>query len=99
MRISDWSSDVCSSDLRKPAAGWPIEFELDDSTAMIQGMKLSAFERVNIIARVSRLGNASPQTGDLEGRLENISLGSAGIHVVLDKIVGEIGRAAGRERV
>src|SRR3546814_2623482 len=23
MRISDWSSDVCSSDLRRPDPGWP----------------------------------------------------------------------------
>src|SRR3546814_15459923 len=24
MRISDWSSDVCSSDLRRDHAGWPV---------------------------------------------------------------------------
>src|SRR3546814_14989799 len=25
MRISDWSSDVCSSDLRHPEGGWYVE--------------------------------------------------------------------------
>src|SRR3546814_18709273 len=30
MRISDWSSDVCSSDLLRPQTGWlPLAFALD----------------------------------------------------------------------
>lgn len=73
--------------VRTRAGGWPVGFTLDDSSAMVQGMALSRFERVNLVARVSRLGNASAQPGDIEGVLENVAVGSSEVRLVLDRVV------------
>lgn len=73
--------------VRTRAAGWPVTFTLDDSSAMVAGMALSNFASVNIVARVSRLGNASAQPGDIEGTLENVMVGSDGVQLVLDHVV------------
>ena len=43
----------------------PITITLDDSTAMMPAMKLSAFPQVTIGARVSKSGNAISANGDL----------------------------------
>lgn len=45
----------------------PINVELSDEQAMMPALKLSAFERVVVGARVSKSGQATPQPGDLEG--------------------------------
>ena len=34
--------------------------------AMLSGMKISAFERVSVMARLSRSGNPAAQPGDIE---------------------------------
>lgn len=74
--------------VRTRAAGWPVAFTLDDSSAMAQGMALSRFTHVNIVARISRLGNASAQPGDIEGTLDNVAVGDGEVRVVLDRVVG-----------
>jgi cytochrome c-type biogenesis protein CcmH len=51
--------------LRTTAGPWPLQFELDDSNAMMPNRKLSNFSRVILEARLSRSGNATPQPGDL----------------------------------
>ncbi|MBV8805979.1 MAG: hypothetical protein JO042_13055 [Sinobacteraceae bacterium] len=51
--------------MRTSAAGWPVNFRLDDSMAMIPSRRLSQFQRVIIEARVSRSGQAQPVAGDL----------------------------------
>lgn len=53
--------------LRRTVADLPFDFRLDDSMAMSPQMKLSAFDRVVVGARISRSGNAMPQPGDLRG--------------------------------
>ncbi len=44
----------------------PITVTLDDGMAMMPNMKLSSFGQVVVGARVSRSGNATPQSGDLQ---------------------------------
>lgn len=73
--------------VRTRASGWPVAFTLDDSSAMAEGLALSRHARVNIVARVSRLGNASAQPGDIEGRVEGVALGRDDVRVVLDRVV------------
>lgn len=51
------------------AATLPAEVTLDDSMAMTPAMRLSAFARYRITARLSRSGGAQAQPGDLEGSL------------------------------
>lgn len=74
--------------VRMRAGAGPVAFTLDDSSAMVQGMALSKFPRVNIVARISRLGNATAQPGDIEGSIENVALGSSEVRVVMDRVVG-----------
>lgn len=54
---------------RMGAASLPLQVTLDDSHAMAPGMNLSAAERWEVVARVSRSGTAQAQSGDLEGRI------------------------------
>lgn len=53
---------------RKRVADLPLKIVLDDSSAMTQGMNLSAFNQVVVSARVSKSGNASAASGDLQGK-------------------------------
>jgi cytochrome c-type biogenesis protein CcmH len=46
----------------------PLTVTLDDAMAMRPELKLSSFDRVVVGARISRSGNAAPQSGDLEGQ-------------------------------
>lgn len=64
--------------VRRRAAELPIEFTLDDSLAMLPSMKLSNFPRVVVGARISRSGNAMPQSGDLQGSAGAVNVAAAG---------------------
>jgi cytochrome c-type biogenesis protein CcmH len=54
---------------RLGAAALPLRVTLDDSHAMAPGMNLSAAERWEVVARISRSGAPQAQSGDLEGRV------------------------------
>lgn len=51
---------------RLPAGSLPVTVTLDDSTSMMPALKLSAMPQVVVGARVSKSGQASPQSGDFE---------------------------------
>jgi cytochrome c-type biogenesis protein CcmH len=70
--------------LRRQVKDLPIEFALDDSMAMAPNMKLSSFPEVVVGARVSRSGNATPQSGDLEGLSKPVKVGATGVAIVID---------------
>jgi len=70
--------------LRKRGSDLPAEFTLDDSMAMAPQMKLSAFPRVVVGARVSKSANASPQPGDLQGLSAAVKVGAKSVSVVID---------------
>ena len=73
--------------VRMSASAWPASFTLDDSSSMAQSMRLSKFPKVNLVARVSKSGSATPQPGDIEGHIDDVATGSQGVHIVLDRIV------------
>jgi cytochrome c-type biogenesis protein CcmH len=72
--------------IRKNVSDLPLQAILDDSQAMIPSNKLSDHEQVQITARISKSGNAMPQTGDLIGTLENVDTDHTDpIKLVIDK--------------
>lgn len=74
--------------LRKQVKDLPLEFTLDDSMAMRPSMKLSSFEQVVVGARISSSGNALPQSGDLQGNTEPMTVSGAGpVEIVINSVV------------
>ncbi len=68
---------------RLTASDLPVEVTLDDSMAMMPQMKLSSFPQVRITARVSKTGQAKPESGDLEGEVKPVTPGQAEVVAVL----------------
>ncbi|NKI92574.1 c-type cytochrome biogenesis protein CcmI [Rhizobacter sp. SG703] len=64
----------------------PMDFVLDDSTAMSPQFKLSSVPEVRIEVRVSRNGSATPSTGDLIGQGPVVKPGATGVAVQIDQI-------------
>ena len=73
--------------LRTEANKMPIEFTLDDSMAMDASMNLSSTSEVMVMARISRSGNATPQSGDMQGGVQNVKIGASGIEIVIDDVI------------
>jgi len=73
--------------LKTEAAKMPIEFTLDDSMAMDASMNLSSTTEVMVMARISRSGNATPQSGDMQGGIQNVKIGASGIEIVIDEVI------------
>jgi cytochrome c-type biogenesis protein CcmH len=63
----------------------PFTFRLDDSTSPMPSRKLSGAGTVVIVARLSKSGQAMPQSGDLEGTSQPVNSGLDGITVVIDR--------------
>ena len=57
----------------------PFNFTLDDSTAMAPDRKLSGAGEVMVKVRVTKSGNAMPQSGDLSGSLGPVKVGAKGL--------------------
>ena len=73
--------------VRKQVKDLPITYTLDDSLAMNPAMKLSSFQQVVVGARISKSGNAIPQSGDLQGQSETITLGdSKPVDIVINAV-------------
>jgi cytochrome c-type biogenesis protein CcmH len=70
--------------LRKQVKDLPLAFTLDDSMAMAPNLKLSGFAEVVVGARVSRAGNATPQSGDLQGLSKPVKVGATDLAIVID---------------
>jgi cytochrome c-type biogenesis protein CcmH len=63
----------------------PFTFRLDDSNSPMPARKLSEAGTVVIVARLSKSGDAMPQSGDLQGMSQPVTPGANGITVVIDR--------------
>lgn len=75
--------------VRRKASELPIRFTLDDSSAMSPEFKLSSVAQVVVGVRVSRSGNATPQSGDLVGQSQPMQPGAhqaGGLALVIDSV-------------
>jgi cytochrome c-type biogenesis protein CcmH len=74
--------------IKKKVKDLPLTFALNDSMAMSPATKLSNFQEIIIGARISKSGNAMPQSGDLHGSFGPVNIGDAtGVEIIIDKTV------------
>ena len=74
--------------VRKQVRDLPLSVSLDDSLAMSPAMVLSKFAEVSVGARISRSGNAMPQSGDLQGSKSPVAVGKdLSVAVTIDSLV------------
>lgn len=73
--------------IRAQVKDLPQKFTLNDSMAMMPSMKLSNFQEVAVGAKISKSGNATPQSGDLRGEVSSVKIGTNNVQLVIDKIV------------
>ena len=72
--------------IRKQVKDLPMSFTLDDSMAMQPQMKLSGFDSVVVLARVSKTGTPMAQPGDLEGTAGIVKPGTKGLNIIIDTV-------------
>jgi hypothetical protein len=63
---------------------FPLAFEISGSDAMMSGI---AFEGpLDVVARVSKSGDAIPAKGDLEGTARNVKVPAQGVRLTIDSV-------------
>lgn len=72
--------------VRKQVRDLPLKFSLDDSMAMSPQMRLSNFNQVVVVARISKSGNAITQPGDLQGSSAVIKPGHKNVKLTIDQV-------------
>ena len=73
--------------LKKQVKDLPSTFTLDDSMAMAPNFALSKFTSIVVGVRVSKSGNATPQSGDFEGSSPTVKIGATGVAIVIDRML------------
>ena len=73
--------------LKRKASELPLNFQLDDSSAMNPGLRLSTSMQVVVGARVSRSGQATPQAGDLQGFADPVPVGTKDLAITISTVV------------
>jgi len=73
---------------RGTVAELPLEVTLDDSAAMAPAFRLSDVAEVNVLARISKTGDAMPQSGDLLGESGQVRThNDARVSITIDEVV------------
>ncbi|TCV89501.1 c-type cytochrome biogenesis protein CcmI [Sulfurirhabdus autotrophica] len=73
--------------IEKQVKDLPFKFTLTDDMAMMAQLKLSNFPEVEVLSRVSKSGNAMPQSGDLQGGSGKVKIGEKNILITIDSAV------------
>ena len=74
--------------VRQRAGDLPVTVTLDDSQGVMGGpKKLSDYKEVVVVARVSKSGSATPQSGDLEGSTRATVGAKSEITLTIDRVV------------
>ncbi len=74
---------------RTTTGSWPLQFQLDDSQAMLPSRRLSTAGPVTVEARTSRTGQAMPAAGDFQGVTAPIDpAANKPVRVVIQRVIG-----------
>lgn len=73
--------------LKRRVGDLPLDFVLDDAAAMMPSLKLSSVDHVVIVARISKTASAQAQSGDLEGSVGPVAVGSGALVIRIDRVV------------
>ena len=73
--------------IRKTAKELPFNFTLDDSMSMAPGFNISSVTSFIVGARISKSGNATPSSKDLEGFSKPVKTGQKDIVITIDSEV------------
>lgn len=74
---------------RTTTGTWPLQFQLDDSQAMLPSRRLSTAGTVTIEARTSRTGQAMPAAGDFQGVTAQFDPAAGKpVRVVIQRVIG-----------
>ena len=73
--------------LRLQVKDLPLNFTLDDSTAMSAAMRLSLYPQVVVSARVSKTGQAAPTPGDLTGQSPRVDNTASGVVIEISEVL------------
>ncbi len=71
--------------VRKKVSDLPLSVSLSDADSVMPNMKLSNFKEVRLLARISKSGTAMPQSGDLIGTDEQVTLADGKDHKIIIK--------------
>ena len=69
---------------RLGSPSFPAPFEVSEGHAMVAGTALEG--PVDIVARLSKTGDAIPSAGDLEGTTSSVAVPAQGVSVTIDQI-------------
>lgn len=69
---------------REDKVRFPFAFELTEADLMVQGTAFTG--PVDLVARLSKTGDALPAPGDLEGDVGHVALGATGVTITLDTV-------------
>lgn len=72
--------------VRQPVGTWPVRFVLGDAMAMSPELRLSRHAQVVVGARISKSGNATPQSGDLVGLSAVVPSSTQGLRLEIDQV-------------
>jgi cytochrome c-type biogenesis protein CcmH len=68
--------------VEKPS--FPFDFEISGGDSMTGGVSLDG--PVDVVARVSRTGDAIPSRGDLEGTAKGVKVPATGVRLTIDSV-------------
>lgn len=72
---------------RLNATAWPAKVTLTDAMAMTPQLELSKFTKVQVVARISKSGNAMPQPGDMQSPAVEVTTNNhAPIALTIDRM-------------
>ena len=70
---------------RVESSVWPIQFKIDDTMNMNPQIRLSQQKSIELEARLSKSGQAKPETGDLYSVPVTVALGTSRVSLRLEK--------------